>query len=375
MNPFKYGKVVSDPYFVNRKNEINEISLNLRDGNNLILYAPRRYGKTSLVLKILENLKQKSECLIIYFDFFQVLSEESFIELYAKKILQLKKSSIENSLSIFKNFISGIIPAVTVDDFGKPVFTFSFQPNSDRDKTLLDVLDLPNKIFNDRSVVVVFDEFQEITKLKGEKFENQLRSVIQFHKNVSYVFMGSQTHLLFNMFKNKKRAFYNIGKLMRIDKIPEKEMMIYLKKRYDGTGIQISEDIIAAIIKISENIPYYTQFLAYEIWQISYIEKIEINDEVLYMAVDKIINHQSDYYFELFEKLSKYQKKLLLVLTKSSTNIYSKEFSVKYNLSSGSSTQRAIGRLVESGIIEKIKDSFYFSDPFFKRFLLLRFKA
>jgi AAA+ ATPase superfamily predicted ATPase len=59
MNPFKYGRVVSDPYFVGRKDEINEIELNLKSSNNLILYAPRRYGKTSLIKKVLAELERK----------------------------------------------------------------------------------------------------------------------------------------------------------------------------------------------------------------------------------------------------------------------------------------------------------------------------
>ncbi len=51
MNPFKYGKIVSGAYFYNRKTELARIKSTLSGGNNLVLYAPRRYGKSSLVNK------------------------------------------------------------------------------------------------------------------------------------------------------------------------------------------------------------------------------------------------------------------------------------------------------------------------------------
>lgn len=107
MNPFKYGRVVSDPYFVGRKDEINEIELNLKSGNNLILYAPRRYGKTSLIKKVLAELEQNNDIITIYVDFFQVISQKKFIDLYSRKILENNKSSFEKTLSIFKKFVSG----------------------------------------------------------------------------------------------------------------------------------------------------------------------------------------------------------------------------------------------------------------------------
>lgn len=211
--------------------------------------------------------------------------------------------------------------------------------------------------------------------MNGDNFENQLRSVIQFHKNVNYVFMGSQTHLVINMFKDKTRPFYNIGKLMKIEKIPPEDMKTFLKNRFEKTKLQVSNNILDSIINISSNIPYYTQFLAFEIWQLALLEDTEINEKILNRAVDNIIKNQSDYYFELFEKISNYQKKLLLVIIKENSNIFSHAFSERFNLSSTSTTQRGINKLIELGIIEKNGNTYNYSDPFFKRFLQLRFAA
>lgn len=59
----------------------------------------------------------------------------------------------------------------------------------------------------------------------------------------------------------------------------------------------------------------------------------------------------------------------------SGKQVLSQEFAKNNNLSSTSSTQRAIKRLVNLGIIDKEIEQYVFSDPFFKRFIQLRFNA
>jgi AAA+ ATPase superfamily predicted ATPase len=71
MNPFSYGTIVRGDYFYDRKEECDRIVTTLTNGNNLVLFAPRRYGKTSLVFRAIEELeKQGVTC--IYFDFLPV---------------------------------------------------------------------------------------------------------------------------------------------------------------------------------------------------------------------------------------------------------------------------------------------------------------
>ena len=58
-NPFKYGKEVSGDQFYDRRESADELHRFLKDGvANVVLYAPRRYGKTSLVVRVLEQLHQ-----------------------------------------------------------------------------------------------------------------------------------------------------------------------------------------------------------------------------------------------------------------------------------------------------------------------------
>lgn len=100
-NPFKYGQIVSGDYFADREKEIEEIKLDLLSGQNLIIYSPRRYGKTSLILKILEELRQR-KLICIYVDLFKVFSKLRFAEVYSAGIAREISTRRRDFLQVFK---------------------------------------------------------------------------------------------------------------------------------------------------------------------------------------------------------------------------------------------------------------------------------
>lgn len=372
MNPFSYGSVVSGDYFFDRSEEVKQIKTDLKNGNNLILYAPRKFGKTSLVNKVLDEL-EKEKYNTVYLDFFNVIDKNKFVQLYAKKLLKKKKLSIEELLKSFGKFVKSLSPAVKIDTFGNPSFELSIV-NRETNSSFEEVVNLPENWGSKKDRwIIVFDEFQEINKLNGDNFEKELRSIIQFHNNVTYLFLGSKTHLLLNMFRDKSRAFYNIGKLLKLDKIPEADNIKFIKSRFQQFDIEISGEQIGYILETTESIPYYVQFLASELWQNVISVKKKINLEDIDKAVEGIISSQSDFYLEVYDKLSQYQKNVLLAIAESGIGVYSKKYADKFGLSSTSSTQRAVSKMYDEGIIEKEKSGILFSDPFFKRYLLSRF--
>ena len=374
MNPFSYGGVVIGNNFFDRVDEIQQLKTDLKNGNNVILYAPRKYGKTSLVNKVLNEL-EKENYNTIYLDIFNVIDKNKFVELYAKKLLKKKKLSLEEAIKSFKKFVKNISPTVKFDNLGNPSFEFSVNA-SESISSFEEIVNLPEKWGNKKDRwIVVFDEFQEINKLNGDNFEKELRSLVQFHQNVTYLFLGSKTHLLLNMFRDKSRAFYNIGKFIKLDKISVKDNAKFIRSRFKKFHIEISDQMINNILQTTERIPFYVQFLCSEIWQNIIDGKKVVNLKVMDKAIDGIISSQSDYYLELYDKLSKYQKKVLLAITESGQEVYSKKYSDKFGLSSTSSTQRAVNKLLDEGIIEKENNELRFSDPFFKRYIQWRFKT
>ncbi|MCK4695361.1 MAG: ATP-binding protein [Candidatus Cloacimonetes bacterium] len=370
MNPFQYGKVVSDPYFVDRKKELLELGDMLRSGNNLILHAPRRYGKTSLIMKLLSELDTPNT---VYIDLFSVTSIESFINIYANAVLKTRKASVQDIVKKLGKLLRGVSPTVSFDSSGNPTWSFQFTASDNRERSLVNILDLPHEMaMEGERYYVVFDEFQEINRLNGDSFEKQLRASIQHHDNVSYVFMGSKTHLLLDMFNSKNRALYHCGGMYALDKIPRQAMLEFLFRRFKESRVEISEDILSELIQIAHNIPYYNQYLAAQLWQVCREMDDKDFDKMLSEAVLRILGNQNDFYLTLYDHLTIYQRSVLKAITHESSNVFSQEYHRRHGLTSPSSTQRAVSALIEYGILEKIGDHYHFSDPFFTRWLQLR---
>ncbi len=368
MNPFSYGTIVKEPYYFNRHEECKRIVSTLTGGNDLVLFAPRRYGKTSLVFRAIEELEKKGfTC--VYFDFLPVYSRESFIESYSKAILK-KQNNLEKAVKKIAGLIKGIRPKLVFDQMGNPEFSLDFTDEKVSEKTLEDILDLPENLASEgKRYIIIFDEFQEITKLNGENFENLLRSKIQQQVKVNYLFLGSRTHLLNDMFNNKSRAFYNSAMLMQIETLPKNETIEFLITRFSLSNISIDDTVSNFLINQAGNIPYYIQLLAAEVWQNMVSLNKVVSTEVVALCAERIVDLKGDYYFELYDRQSAYQKKLFKSLLISGENIFSSEYTKRHRLSATSTTQKALIGLIESGIVEKVNANYFIADPFFKRFL------
>ncbi len=240
--------------------------------------------------------------------------------------------------------------------------------SSDSISDISEVFDLPQKLAKDKPWIVVFDEFQDVAKLNGDSFEKELRAALIHHDNVGYVFMGSQSNMLLNMFTHPNKAFYQFAKIMELKKINKDLMIEYVSDHFNSTDFNINKNDAKNIVDIADNIPHYVQYLASAVWETT-IESGMINPNTIPTAVSKIINNQLDYFGSMYHGLTSQQQNVLLALSKESENIFTDNYKKKYNLSAVSTTQRVVERLIHLGIIEKESGSYQFPDPFFKAWL------
>ena len=179
-NPFVYGKEVSGYQFYDRTNEADELYRHMKDGStNIVLYAPRRYGKTSLVHKVLTRLKAEGyDCLL--FDISKVASLAKFCESFASAVYTIYGGlpEIGNRLA---RYLSHLHPTIGVSLTGVMI-RFDYGERMG-EMELSEVLDLPEKLAKDaggRPLVIAFDEFQEVAAFSSRiPVEAVFRSVIQ----------------------------------------------------------------------------------------------------------------------------------------------------------------------------------------------------
>jgi len=370
-NPFKYGKVVDTPYFTDREKEFAGILRDIDSMNNLVLYSPRRYGKTSLLRKVEKEIQQRG-WQTIYIDFYRITSRMDFIDFYAKAILGQYRKTWQSLIKKISLLIKGIRPTVSFDPSGNPVFSISLEPGADIPQTMEEVLNLTENLSDKAKWLVIMDEFQEIVKLNGESFDKLMRSVIQQHKNTVYIFSGSKHHLLLDLFNKPNQAFYKFGKMMLLTKIDQQVMKQFLIERFGFTNILLSDEIAQLIIDKAANIPYYCQYLASEIWQLSILKGRSPYHDMVSEAIENMLDNMQDYYLSQWERLSVSQKKTLVALCQEPTRPFTHLYHIKYNLAAFSSTQRAINKLVELETVDKRASAYHFLDPFFHMYIMNR---
>jgi len=373
-NPFVYGKVVRGKYFADREAEIAELINDIASGQNVIVFSPRRYGKTSLILEVLDRVKAEG-LLTFYLDLFKVTSQETFIAAYAKEVARLHGGRIQNMLKKIRDLLPRLVPKVVMRGEKVDVeVEFEFDPSADKAPLLDDLFEAVSTVSSQtgKRAVAVFDEFQEITSwdAKGQ-IERQMRTHFQMHENVSYIFMGSKRHLMQELFRNKNRPFYRFGKHFPLEKIPEDEFAKFIQTRFEETGFQIDLEAIREILQTTDDHPYYTQLLCHILWDRNQQEKI-ITKESITAALQEVFMREAHAFQGLWDMLTLKARQLLVALAKEEgpqVQLFSSDFLRKHNLGSASSVQRAITRLLEEEVLEKTDGGYQFTDVFFKRWL------
>lgn len=367
-NPFVFGEVVKGEHFADREDELKTLTLDLAGGQNVLLFSPRRYGKTSLIVRVMEALKAKG-LVCVYVDFFRATSPQSLGKLYADAITRATASKIEEAIRFVRENFPTIVPKVVLKGKGSAGFELDFEPpRRDLEEWLDEIFDLPQKIARRKKkrLVVVLDEFQEIANLGTPgAIERAIRAKIQHHDRVAYVFMGSKRHLLDELFSDKSRPLYRIAKPMPIGKIPEEKLALFVRTRFQSVHIRITPAEIQRILQMTGCHPYYTQQLCHEVYN-AVVPGKQVSAKHIDGAADRCIEAQSYAYTTIWDGLSSKQRELVVAISRmSGQNIYSKEFLNESELRTASAVQTSVSALEKKGLVDRDNGSYILSDIFF----------
>jgi len=372
-NPFIYGEPVFGGNFCNRKEEIKKLKNDILSCQKIFLISSRRMGKTSLIKTAIDQISAK-EIISISMDLEEFSSYREFLNTYLS--LLVEKSTPENKiLGFLRQVLSGLRINFKIDEIGKPVISLDYnQPiNAELDSK---IFNLPEIIASkqNKKLVVVFDEFQEILKLNRKNIEGKLRAHIQHHRNVAYVFAGSKRHLLNEMINSKDKPFYRIGPVMYLEKINEDIFLKFAKDKLKASGIKISDKALQRVIKLAENIPYYTQLLLHELWD-SKIDKGLISEKDVQSVLSQVVHlYSQNFHLEWSRMILSKRQLLKAISIYGGKQILSGDYLKKNNLGLPSSVRRTLLSLVEDGYIDKENGEYFFADILFREWIKLGVK-
>ena len=364
-NPFVFGRAAEGPYFTDRSEDAKRLEANLTHGINTILISPRRWGKTSLVKKVIKGIDSK-DVKIVFIDVFQCKSEYEFCRTFATAIIKQTSSKLDEWVEMAKNLLSNISPKFSFGSDPLNDFSISFEWNPKEDAGI-EILKLPERIAAKKGIrlIICLDEFQQIAEFADSiSFQRKMRSVWQHQQQITYCMFGSKKHLMENIFNDKSMPFYKFGDMMFLKKIPTSIWVPFICAKFSETGKEITEQQASKICEVTENLSSYVQHLSWLIW---YKTEEVVLDANIEDAINDLLEQNKVFFQREIEQLTEHQMNFLIAVADGITTGFSrKEVINKYRLESSANIQSVKKSLMKKDLIDVDGQTVSFDDSLFK---------
>jgi uncharacterized protein len=371
-NPFRYGALALDDAFTNREAELAELLTDIVNGQDVVVFAPRRYGKSSLVWRVSQQAIAQ-DVLVAHVNLMTTPTTERLAEKLAETIHDDLASTLFRARERLRVF-SGlrITPVVTVDpNTGKLGFTFDAgrQPQ-DLDATLERLLELPGQLGaeRERKVALVLDEFQEIVDI-DPNLPRLMRSVFELQPDVAHVYLGSKRHMLERIFNDENEPFWRSAKQLELGVIAPSAFRGYIEAQFARSGRRVEPAVVDRVLDTTLGHPYATQELCYFVWGET-PEGGVAGGEQYDAALEKLLRAEHAHFGLVWEKAARAQRLVLQALAREPGRPLTGEYRRRHGLPGPSSVQRALDAVVKDELVTRDERGEYgIAEPFLGEWL------
>jgi hypothetical protein len=262
VNPFIYSHPVAPEDIIDRDEDTHALLRNVVGGHYVRLFAPRKYGKTSLLRRALRE--GENEGLIpILVDLYRISSIADvairFERAYSRQLKGAMRAKIEDFLQK-----TGI--GLSLGAYGISA-KLQLGAKVDPLPALHALLDLPLRLEQSGGyrAFIALDEFQDV--LKVPDLDGLIRSHIQYQGEVaSYAFAGSEPGMMKQLFEDRDRPLYGSAVPMRLGRLANAEIASYVSQRFETTGRSAGE-ALGPLIDSADGHPQRAMLLAHRLWE------------------------------------------------------------------------------------------------------------
>jgi uncharacterized protein len=359
MNPFRYSEPVPIEDLINRDAEASELLERADEGNNSRLVAPRRFGKTSLLRRVMYDAEREGWA-TVYVDFFGVLTLADISQRIERAYSEQLQGRLATWFAGARRMLrptfragGGPLPAgveVTVDAQAEP--------------PLLDRLALPRRLYERHGTrtLVVFDEFQDVLTAT-DRVDAVIRSEIQHHGDAAgYIFAGSHVGMMRELFADRRRAFYGQAAPVELPPLPPEEVADYIATRFQRTGRDIGQ-ALEPLLALAQGHPQRTMLLAHTVWELTPSEATA-TEETWQAARERAMHQVGDELRTAWSSLSVSHRRALTAVAENTSALYAS--GRRHGGSRGGAIHAAVLALEDRGEIAKdssARTGFRLTDP------------
>jgi uncharacterized protein len=371
-NPFSFGALALDDAFADREAELTELTSDIRNGQDVVVFAPRRCGKSSLVWRAVHELVREG-VLIAQVDLMTTPTKESLAAALAKSIYEQIASPLERvrekALAPFRGL--QVQPAINVNpDDGS--FSFSFgiaQRPAEIDATLERLLTLPAELGSARGskVALVMDEFQEVVVIDPE-LPKLLRASFQRQPEIAHVYLGSKHHVMERIFNDDNEPFWRSAKSTELGMIPSEPFAKFIAERFQAGGRNVESGVITELLRRTGGHPYATQEFCYALWEQTAPEETASGINLL-RALNAVLRSEHAHFSLLWDGASAMQKQVLQALAREAGHPFSAAYRDRHSLPAATNVQKALAALTKQELVSGEAGAYRITEPFLAEWL------
>lgn len=351
VSPFRYEEPLSPDEIVDREPELATLTERALAGRNTRLTAPRRYGKTSLLGRLLRDVAGEG-VVGVYVDFYGVLTVADVsarIELAYERALKgpLARwfAGLRRSLQPIGKLSAG--PAsVQLGGVGSPLGGGSQQA------PLLERLAMPRRLSErtGNTALVVFDEFQALLGV-DDQLDAVFRSELQHHGDrVAYVFAGSHPGMMRELFADRSRPFFDQASPVVLGPLPDLALAEHVGAAFARTG-RSCEPVLGALLGLSGGHPQRSMQLAAHLWR-STPEGGTADHETWQIALESVHAEVSEAFRERWDALPSSYRKALSAVAANDLPLLSRAAQGAYG-TRPNATEKAVTALLGVGDLDR----------------------
>lgn len=364
-NPFIVTGKIKPEYFCDRIHESARLVKSLVNGNNMVIISPRRMGKTGLIQFCYEKPEIKEDYYTFFIDILHTSSLKEFTYILGKEVYQTLAPRSKKMATLFVQTLKSISGKFGFDPLtGLPSFNVELGDITRPEFTLDEIFQY--LAIADKHCIVAIDEFQQIAKYPEKNIEALLRTHIQKINNCNFIFAGSERHMMQEMFTSSARPFYYSADILELNAIVPELYVPFIVNHFENRGRIISENSVKRVYDLFKGHTYYIQKTFNEAFADTQ-QGEECTLEKLRHTIYYLIECNSTIFREILSNIPEKQKELLYAIARDIEvqQINSSEFIKRHSLSSASSVQSAIKKLLEKDIVTEINKTYSVTDKLF----------
>lgn len=368
ISPFIYDGPLP-PDDVDGRDEIVDELLSLGQAGRFVrLYAPRRYGKTSVLRRVATVAPRKRPAQpVVMVDLYGLVSMADMAIRLETAYRNLPDGRWRREIS---RAFAGAGLGLSLAGAGISA-QFAKRDASDPLPILHATLDLPLKAVPDGTrALVIFDEFQAVQAVP--ELDAIIRSHIQHQRDVaSFVFAGSEQGMLNALFADVAKPLYGQATPLELTRLGDDVVAGIIDKKFQMTK-RSPGDALAPLVTLADGHPQRAMLLAHLLWAQTRTGKRSTIED-FEAAVEVALSQSAPEMTTMWGSLDPNESRVLRAIAYDGSP-YRKETAALLGLKKATAAD-AVKRLVSASVIEESEStsSYRIIDPFLKEWVRRRF--